>query len=51
MTYLGLFWTDKCKCLMWEWLIRRSFEWFTDVKIGEMIHFLFPSITLYDVCF
>ena len=35
MTYLGLFLTDKCKCLMWEWLIRRSFEWFADVKIGE----------------
>ena len=49
MTYLGLFLSDRC--LMWELLIRRSFEWFTDVKIGEMIHFLFSSITLYDVCF
>lgn len=49
MTYFGLFLTDKC--LMWEWLIRRSFEWFADVKVGEMIHFLFSSITLYDVCF
>jgi len=34
MTYLGLFLTDKC--LMWEWLRRRSFEWFTDEKIGGM---------------
>lgn len=46
MTDLGLFLTDKC--LVWEWLIRRSFEWFTDVKIGEMIHF-YSLLSLYTM--
>ena len=46
MTYLGLFLSDKC--LVWEWLIRRFFEWFTDVKIGETIHF-YSLLSLYTM--
>lgn len=47
MTYLGLFLTDKC--LVWKWLRRRSFEWFTDVKIGENDSFFYSLLSLYTM--